>query len=696
MADKQYFVDGTSGGDGDAGTDMDLAFETTEFAFEKVYTPSNNDRTEVFFRRSINEVQNDDIAVGGNGAANSPLDFMGFPRNKKTGTADFTNGESVITDFSIVTGRSLYCGRRIKNDTDAKWYLATAVCMKIIYDNQQGGESFSKGDTVVSDNGDPGEGKVQMVIDNDPVGVIWIVVRGGTFANDDEMAIGATHIADINGTPDADDGLCIDREFEGSTEDDGNFTIQEDEDYHRVTDTFAFTGATNDIITTASNNVWQTGELLFVYSDDTLPAGLAANTQYFYIRTGADTGKLASSRANAFAGTPVVDITDTGTGTHTIQHIDDFAWTIQMSDWNGDADTLPIIDFDDLANGFNSNVKSYMSIKYFEFRDSSDSAALFYFKRGNSLHWLGIHLLSDQNKPLFSVVGTRGKARRMILVGNSVGSSQVGISVSASTKLNLKELAIYNLGDSGINVFEAMVEIDNVNIGVELGNDDDDISITSVSRSKAKDVLVGGANGDFLVSGGRQPFNGIQIENYQKVLGEHRQILPNSAYIAKNDGSGADVNLRGGGGASVLEYSSPNSQIYATHDEWAYELFTAEFKQAASTTKTYKWYIQNDELINASDAYGASNIWLEADVLGAYEDTSEYTYQKDSNGYYLPRSVSSNNPMPVKADNDDWGEYIEIEITTPAIDCIVKITGKVNYYHATGKIFIDVLKPSIT
>lgn len=49
----------------------------------------------------------------------------------------------------------------------------------------------------------------------------------------------------------------------------------------------------------------------------TLPAGLSLATDYYTIRASATTCTLATSLANAVAGT-FVDITDTGTGTHTI------------------------------------------------------------------------------------------------------------------------------------------------------------------------------------------------------------------------------------------------------------------------------------------------------------------------------------------------------------------------------------------
>jgi len=50
---------------------------------------------------------------------------------------------------------------------------------------------------------------------------------------------------------------------------------------------------------------------------DTLPAGLSLATDYWVIRVDNDTIQVASSLANAIAGT-LVDITDVGTGTHTL------------------------------------------------------------------------------------------------------------------------------------------------------------------------------------------------------------------------------------------------------------------------------------------------------------------------------------------------------------------------------------------
>lgn len=83
-----------------------------------------------------------------------------------------------------------------------------------------------------------------------------------------------------------------------------------------------FTFATTDVNTT-NNTIaktahgWITGESTGPFtSSGGLPAGMVAGTNYWVIRVDADTFKLATSRANALAGT-AVDITTQGTGTHT-------------------------------------------------------------------------------------------------------------------------------------------------------------------------------------------------------------------------------------------------------------------------------------------------------------------------------------------------------------------------------------------
>lgn len=77
------------------------------------------------------------------------------------------------------------------------------------------------------------------------------------------------------------------------------------------------TAATSDILTHTGYDIPSFTRVQFT-TTTTLPAGLSLATDYWTIRLSATTSNVATSLANAIAGTPVVDITDTGTGTHTI------------------------------------------------------------------------------------------------------------------------------------------------------------------------------------------------------------------------------------------------------------------------------------------------------------------------------------------------------------------------------------------
>ena len=79
-----------------------------------------------------------------------------------------------------------------------------------------------------------------------------------------------------------------------------------------------FTAAASNICTNTTH-LLATGDGPFRVSNSggALPGGLSAGTDYYVIKLGDDTFSFATTRALALAGT-AVDITDAGTGTHTI------------------------------------------------------------------------------------------------------------------------------------------------------------------------------------------------------------------------------------------------------------------------------------------------------------------------------------------------------------------------------------------
>jgi hypothetical protein len=75
------------------------------------------------------------------------------------------------------------------------------------------------------------------------------------------------------------------------------------------------TAATTDLITVASAHGLVEGDRVRFSSTTTLPAGLSPATDYYVIASGLTTTAL---KVSATSGGSAVDITDTGTGTHTI------------------------------------------------------------------------------------------------------------------------------------------------------------------------------------------------------------------------------------------------------------------------------------------------------------------------------------------------------------------------------------------
>lgn len=89
--------------------------------------------------------------------------------------------------------------------------------------------------------------------------------------------------------------------------------------FHTAISTVFTANAGTDIIDTGSTNIsdLQTGTAVVFTTTGTLPAGLSPNTTYFLIAVSSTTAKVATTIANADAGTPI-DITDAGSGTHTM------------------------------------------------------------------------------------------------------------------------------------------------------------------------------------------------------------------------------------------------------------------------------------------------------------------------------------------------------------------------------------------
>lgn len=94
--------------------------------------------------------------------------------------------------------------------------------------------------------------------------------------------------------------------------------------FHEITTQTFTADDTTDVCTTPADvearGINFVRAAVYFTTTGTLPAGLSTNTVYFLIRVSDTTFKVATSYANAKAGT-AINITDTGTGTHTINQV---------------------------------------------------------------------------------------------------------------------------------------------------------------------------------------------------------------------------------------------------------------------------------------------------------------------------------------------------------------------------------------
>lgn len=103
---------------------------------------------------------------------------------------------------------------------------------------------------------------------------------------------------------------------------------------------FTVDATTNEITQSGRSLDW--GDGVRVSSTTTLPAGLSADTTYYVICADDERIKLATTVANAFAGT-AIDITDAGTGTHTLTYWDEARYKLNGS-FTLDTETGEVLD----------------------------------------------------------------------------------------------------------------------------------------------------------------------------------------------------------------------------------------------------------------------------------------------------------------------------------------------------------------
>lgn len=95
----------------------------------------------------------------------------------------------------------------------------------------------------------------------------------------------------------------------------------------RPSQSFTVSDSKDEIILTDTKVNFTTGDIVRVLSSGTLPGGLAAGTDYYWISLSGKRGRLATSLVNARSNT-AVNITSNGSGTHRVVRISQLRYTI--------------------------------------------------------------------------------------------------------------------------------------------------------------------------------------------------------------------------------------------------------------------------------------------------------------------------------------------------------------------------------
>lgn len=354
---------------------------------------------------------------------------------------------------------------------------------------------------------------------------------------------------------------------------------------------------------------------------------------------------------------------------------DDSGDTIKKTDWEADADTVPLINFNGGAFNFFLNAIHYAQFYNLEFIGSTDQAGILRVSFSSDFYMEGILISSVNNVLIFGTNHSSIHFKRCTIEGNGVGVSQKGIGHPAFMGFFglFDDVAIYNCGGVGMDLLQGYYQFRNVNMGVEIANGSDEFNIVSAIRIEGVDVKLGGTNG--IIGFGALDGTDVKIsfENYQKVLGDNRTYYI-GGYFEKVAVSGETPNKK------VSDYVMkvvPNVNTVPSF-EFAPLLLTSKIYKVTTGSKTFEFWIYNDTGDTLNDVTALDNIFVRAESVDSFDDTTEYT---------MLDTFSTEIDIADAADADAW---VKIGVTLdPATISKVRLKIFARYYNAATNFFID-------
>lgn len=334
------------------------------------------------------------------------------------------------------------------------------------------------------------------------------------------------------------------------------------------------------------------------------------------------------------------------------------------ANWDDDPDNLPIVNANGGAYYIYFNGDEWYEVRNIDFRNSSGTGIL----RVNSCTHiiLGCLFSSDQNAIALYLQGADINIKRTIIEGSGVGISQRGIFNTGAT-LSLEDVAIYNMGDNGLQaVTGARVWLENVNIGIETANGDEDIDI-QYSSIDGKGVQLGGSNG-YVNFTKIDPESSVRIEDYGKVRNKNKTFYRGGIY-ENVDVTSVPPNKKLSD--EVLKIT-PNLNFTPLNKDQRIKIKLATLELDPGSTEIKYWFYNNFGVtINIGDP--ELDIYLEADYVNGYNSDDEYVNTKVN---------STQQDIPQAADADAWFAFL-LNLN-PAVRSSVVVNMVISLYNVNS------------
>jgi hypothetical protein len=457
-------------------------------------------------------------------------------------------------------------------------------------------------------------------------------------------------------------------------------SIHKDELYDTAHYSDTFTAATTDILTlntALTRYLANTSGPFRLTTTDTLPAGLSTGTDYYIIRLSSTSVKLATTQANAEAGT-AVDITDTGTGTHSIHLIDDAAWTIKKSTWDADAHTLHVIDYGNGASGLAAaTTDAGHEIHNISFENSNQNPYGILSYTGVGFRFVGCHFRQDAGATKNSMWMSQGSGlfeRCLFYQLAAIGNVYITTSARPHFIDTMFRDGTYSLilDSCPGAIFEGC------NFGVADGASTADLKYDAVTQtvdSRFRNCRWGGSVAAWEVT---------EYTDY-RILSQNHNGSFGAIYYKDAQGTvetvtagagGAVPNQRTGGSATLLKISNTGvgtGDIYKALRRYHDNMNFMEQHLAINGSKTITYWLQTP--IDLHQEFCR----IEAHYLKAKTSTTEFLYQRD-----VVRTF-----IPARDDTDDW-DSISITVETPELS-VVSLQVFLDQFNATNSYYLDPL-----